>query len=235
MASGSQFQYPDSTTFVARMQGLLAMTDQLAEGVDVTLRAAKAEADKLGAKLVIVGGVAVIWHGYERTTKDRDVLVDCHHAHDLGLHLWDHADWERLELREYAFLYRPTGVQLDFLVGRDLMTLGQPYYFPEPHEVEQVTPIEEIPVIGLHDLLWFKLLAGRLQDVADMMELIKLHLKDIEPDRVLSKLDPLDDERKNKFLEIMTNAPKEIAAERRLGQGNTWTKPKPREPRPPEA
>jgi hypothetical protein len=168
--------------------------------------------------------VAVICHGYERTTTDRDVLVSYRHAKTLGNHLWDHPDWDRLEISEYAFVYRPTGVKVDFLVGRDLMTLGQPYYFPEPNEVEHSKLIEEIPVVGLHDLLYFKLLAGRLQDLADIMQLVKLHLDEIEPDRILTKLDPLDQERKNKFLEILANAPKEIANERRLGQGITFTK-----------
>jgi hypothetical protein len=200
------------------------MVDDIARGHDTTLRMLREEADKLGVSLVAVGGVAVIRHGYERTTKDRDVLVSYRHAKRLGEHLWDHPNWERLEIAEYAFVYRPTGIKVDFLVGRDLMTLGQPYYFPEPDEVEKDKPVEQVPVVGLHDLLYFKLLAGRLQDLADIMQLIKLHLDKIEPERILSKLDPLDEERKDKFLEILRDAPKEIANERRLGQGITFTK-----------
>jgi len=182
------------------------------------------EADKLAVNLVAVGGVAVIRHGYERTTTDRDVLVSYKQAKEFGIHLWDHPDWQRLEIREYAFVYRPTGVMVDFLVGRDLISFGHPYYFPEPDEVEQVGAIEGIPVVGLHDLLYFKILAGRLRDLGDAMELVKLHLDQIEPERILSRLDPLDEERKAKFIEILRDAPKEIANERRLGQGITFTK-----------
>jgi len=223
MSTGA-FTYSDSSAFVARMQELLQMVDDIAEGKDLTLRMLRQEAEKLGVPLVVIDGVAVICHGYQRTTKDRDVLVSYRDAKRLGEHLWDHPDWERLEIREYAFVYRPTGVHVDFLVGRDLMTLGQPYYFPEPDEVERSKQVEQIPVVGLHDLLYFKLLAGRMQDLADIMQLVKLHLSEIEPERVLTRLDPLDEERKNKFLEILANAPKEIASERRLGQGITFTK-----------
>lgn len=223
MSSGS-FTSLDSSAFVTRMQGLLQMVDDIAQGKDLTLRVLREEAERLGIPLVVIGGVAVIRHGYERTTKDRDLLVSYRHAKKLGEHLWDHPEWERLEIREYAFVYRPTGVQVDFLVGRDLMTLGQPYYFPEPDEVEKTMQVEQIPVVGLHDLLYFKLLAGRMQDLADLMQLVKLHLNEIQPERVLSRLDPLDEERKNRFLEILANAPKEIANERRLGQGITFTK-----------
>ncbi len=178
--------YLDARTSLVRMQELLRKVDDIASGKDLTLRALREEAERLGVPLVVVGGVAVILHGYERTTKNRDVLVSYRHAKNLGIHLWDHPDWDRLEIREYAFVYRPTGIQVDFLVGRDLMTLGQPYYFPEPHEVEQSKRVEQIPVVGLHDLLFFKLLAGRLQDLADIMQLVKLHFDEIEADRVLS-------------------------------------------------
>jgi hypothetical protein len=222
---GTFDDYLAQLPFATKLNLLLDMVDDLAKGKDETLCALRGEAEKLGVPLIIVGGVAVICHGYERTTKDRDVLVSHRHAKNLGNHLWDHADWERLEISEYAFVYRPTGIKVDFLVGKDLMTLGQPYYFPEPSEVEQAQKhVEQIPVIGLHDLLYFKLLAGRMQDLSDIMQLVKLHLEEIEPDRVLSKLDSLDEERKNKWLEILANAPKEIANERRLGQGITYTK-----------
>jgi hypothetical protein len=223
MSTGS-FTYLEPSAFAGRLQGLLEMVDGLAHGVDHTLRILREEADKLGVPLVVEGGVAVIRHGYEHTTKDRDVLVSYRHAKRLGEHLWDHPDWERLEIAEYAFVYRPTGIKVDFLVGRHLMTLGQPYYFPEPDEVERATPVEQIPVVGLHDLLYFKLLAGCMQDLADIMQLVNLHLNDIDPQRILSRLDPLDEERKNSFLEILANAPKEIAGERRLGQGITFSK-----------
>ena len=200
------------------------MTDELYEGRDETLRLLHEAAKAVEAKPVVIGGAAVIHHGYRRTTDDRDLLVSYRHASKFGFHLELHDDWERLEIRAYAFLCRPTGLIVDFLVGRDLGALGDPYYFPEPNEVETQGQIEGLPVIGLHDLLFFKLIAGRMQDLADIMQLVKLHLNEIEPDRVLAKLDPMDEERKTKFLEILANAPKEIANERRLGQGITFTK-----------
>jgi hypothetical protein len=200
------------------------MADELFAGHDETLRLLHAAASTVGAKPIVIGGAAVIHHGYRRTTDDRDVLVSYREASDFAFHLELHDDWERLEIRAYAFLCRPTGLVVDFLVGRDLGNLGDPYYYPEPNEVETQGEIEGLPVIGLHDLLYFKLIARRMQDLADIMQLVKLHLDDVEPDRILAKLDPLDEDRKNKFLEILANAPKEIASERRLGQGITYTK-----------
>lgn len=106
------------------------MTREIVSGGDPTLTALKARADIVGAKPVVVGGVAVIHHGYRRTTEDRDVLLHHSEADPLAYDLMDHPDWERLELRQYALLYRPTGVIVDFLVSGYLMQLGRPYFFP---------------------------------------------------------------------------------------------------------
>ncbi len=217
-------EWLDQAPTGAVLNVLCTMAEELFAGHDETLRLLHEAAKTVGAKPVVIGGAAVIHHGYRRTTDDRDVLGSDREARDFGFHLELHEDWERLEIRAYAFLCRPTGLIVDFLVGRDLGNLGDPYYYPEPNEVETHGEIEGLPVIGLHDLLFFKLIAGRMQDLADIMQLVKLHLDKIDPDRVLSKLDPLDDGRKNKFLEILANAPKEISNERRLGQGITFTK-----------
>lgn len=198
------------------------MVDDLLAGRDPTMAVLRGHADSVGTRLVLVGGVAVIAHGYQRTTKDRDVLVDYRAVRTLADRLMDDPDWERLELREYAFIYRPTGIPVDFLVSRDLIQMGRPYYFPDLESVEVVPElqVEGVPVIGLHDLLYFKLLAGRSQDIADIMALLKSHLKTIDPQRVVGGFEREDDDLRQQFLELLRKAPLEIANERRLGQGN---------------
>ena len=212
-------QFLKTLSVSGKIKVLHAMVDDLMKGEDETIVALRQQADEVSAKLVLVGGVAVIFHGYERTTKDRDVLVDYRSANDLANRLMDHPDWERLEIRQHAYLYRPTGIPVDFLVSRDLMELGKPYYFPDVDDVEAQGSIGGLPVVGLHSLLFLKLIAGRSQDVADMMALCKCHLDIIQPDQVLSRLEP-DDELRQTFLDILKKAPLEIAGERRLGQGN---------------
>jgi hypothetical protein len=208
--------------FGERLNTLVAMVDEISQGRDETLAALRAVADQVGAELVLVGGAAVIRHGYQRTTKDRDVLVDYRRVRQLADTLWDDPNWERLEIREYTFVYKPTGLNVDFLVSRDLITMGRPYYFPDVNRVETVAPIEGIPVIGLNDLVWLKLLAGRLRDLADIMELCKLHQGEIDPDRVLATLEKEDDDLREILLDIIRKAPQELAGEQRLGQGEVF-------------
>lgn len=204
------------------------MVDDLYSGHDPAVAAVQVHAAAVGAKLILVGGVAVIAHGYQRPTQDRDFLVDYRISDRLAEAIWDDPDWERLEIRQYAFLHKPSGIQVDFLVSGNLMDLGRPYCFPMIDTVETAGEIEGVPVIGLHDLLWLKLLAGRMQDLADVMQLCKLHLDEIKPDRVLAPLLPEDDDVRQVFLEILRKAPIEIANEQRLGQG-IRPKPKPKQ------
>ena len=203
-----------------RLLGLLSAMNDLAQGSDETLQALRQEADAIGAPLLLVGGIAVIRHGYTRTTDDRDALVSYRHAPALAERLMDHDDWDRLETRQYAFVYRPTGVEVDFLVSGDLITLGSPYRFPEPDELEIAGRLEGIPVIGLHDLIYFKLLAGRMRDLADVMELCKRHLQEIDASKVFARLEPDDATIRERFSEILKQAPQELENERRFGGGD---------------
>ncbi len=196
------------------------MVDDLLSGKDPAIAVLRQHAEVVGARMVLVGGVAVITHGYRRPTKDRDVLVDYRTVSALADRLMDDPDWERLEIRQYAFVHGPTGIPVDFLVSRDLIQLGRPYYFPDVDKVESVGSIEGISVIGLHELLFFKLLAGRMQDLADIMELCKCHLDVIDAERVVGVLEREDDDLRQTFLDLLKKAPIEIANERRLGQGN---------------
>jgi hypothetical protein len=205
--------------FGEMMEALATMVDNLADGTDEVIAAAGKVFEEVGANAVIVGGAAVIRHGYPRPTQDRDFLIDYHVVGNLADRLEHDPDWERLEIRQYAFRHRSTGIQIDFLVSGDLIQMGRPYLFPSADEVETDSSIENIPVVGLHDLMWLKLLAGRMQDLADIMQLCKIHLGKIDPDRVLRRLQPEDDDLRQTMLEIMRKAPIEIANERRLGQG----------------
>jgi len=209
----------DALPLGGKLNFLLGMTSDLSQGRDATLAALREHADAVGARLLLIGGVAVIRHGYARTTSDRDVLLSFQDAPKLADRLMNDPDWERLEIRQWAFLYRPTGVSVDFLVSGDLMQWGRPYLFPHPEKLEAVEGIEGVPVIGLHDLLYFKLMSGRMQDLADAMQLCKLHLDQVNADRVLAPIQPEDDDLRKKFLDLLAQAPVEIANEQRLGQG----------------
>jgi hypothetical protein len=124
------------------------------------LRLARRVSEATGAP--VVGGIAVFLHGYRRTTQDIDVF-----AHDaravasalerIGAH-WDD------ESREFVL----EGVPIHLVTEAE--TGGPP---------RETTDIENVRVVGLADLIRFKLKSGlkrpdRAQDIADVLALIRV-------------------------------------------------------------
>ena len=81
-------RYLESPPWADRLHEILGMMNDLTQGSDEPLRALRQEADAIGAPLLLVGGVAVIRHGYTRTTDDRDALVSHGHAPALAERCW---------------------------------------------------------------------------------------------------------------------------------------------------
>jgi len=134
--------------------------------------------DELQIPYAVVGGMALFHHGFRRFTEDVDILVS---KSDLKrIH-------ERLEglgylpLRKHSKHLRDTenGVRIEFLTSGDYPGDGQkkPVAFPEPSAVSQRAG--SISYVALPTLVELKLAsgmsgAGRLRDLSDVMELIKL-------------------------------------------------------------
>jgi len=105
-----------------------------------------------GIKPVIVGGLAVQRHGYRRFTEDVDILIS-------------RSDYERLENDgkiKFGMLKVKPGIQIDVLwEGRD----GNPH----PDFVRDGNSYYPT----LEGLIYLKLLARRIKDRADVVELLK--------------------------------------------------------------
>ncbi len=136
--------------------------------VDLALPALRALLDAAGVAYRLVGGVAVVHHGYARTTRDVDVLLDPTADARLAPLLTGHgfARESRTRLRHLA-----TGVSVDLLLAGDARPrAGRPPY-PAPQDVPASD--RDGTVIGLAALLEMKLHAGRHQDQADIVALLK--------------------------------------------------------------
>ena len=137
--------------------------------------------DELGIPYVVVGGMALFHHGFRRFTEDVDILVT-------------REDLKRIHSRLEGLGYLPPhrhsknlrdtdlGVRIEFLTTGDFPGDGKekPVAFPDP--ALAYTESDGIKYVGLPTLVELKLAsgmtnAGRLKDLADVMELIKvLHL-----------------------------------------------------------
>jgi hypothetical protein len=145
----------------------------------------------------IIGGLAVIHHGYERSTIDIDVLYARSDARILErlrptfkLVFRAGNGWHHLE-------HCKTSVRLDLVPEGGLTTCGS---IPGPRLVGR-----DGLYVALAGLIWLKIVAGRSKDDADVVELAKARMAEVAAAR--AKLPP---ELHERFDALIARAKKEL-------------------------
>jgi hypothetical protein len=127
-------------------------------------------ARKEGIPLAIVGGLGAIYHGYERTTKDIDVVVPKKYLDVLirvvpkyGIKvIWQAPDgWHKLECE---------GVGIDVVPEGGKPRAGAPTTIPGP---KQLGVPEGVDYASLPGWMETKLGSNRIQDRADVVQVMK--------------------------------------------------------------
>jgi len=143
--------------------------------VHATLRRLAQRLDELGIDYVIAGGMCLFRHGYQRFTRDVDVIVTREGL--ARIH-------QELEGRGYVRPFEAsknlrdteTGVRIDFIITGQYPGEGRPgpIAFPVPSSV--ATEIDGIRYVDLIPLIELKLASGqashRAQDLHDIQQLI---------------------------------------------------------------
>lgn len=145
--------------------------------VHQSLREITRRLSELQIDYAVAGGMALVAHGYDRTTVDVDILVtekglDAIHQSLGGLGYVPPFAGSR-NLRDTN-----TGVRIEFLVTGQFPGDGKPkaVAFPDPAAVAE--EIDGIRYVNLAALIELKLASGmsnpgRLRDLADVQELIR--------------------------------------------------------------
>ena len=148
------------------------------DAVHQTLRTITNKLTELGIDYAVVGGMALVAHGYNRTTVDVDLLVrpeGLEKIHDqlCGLGYTPPFSGSK-NLRDTQ-----TGVRLEFILTGAFPGDGKPkpVAFPDPATV--ATEIDGVRYVRLTTLIELKLASGitnpgRLRDLADVQELIRV-------------------------------------------------------------
>jgi len=129
---------------------------------------------------ILIGGYAVIYHGYGRTTGDMDIWLRPDNANrdklipvleNLGIEAEDIDQIRKTDFSQtIAFhIYEPPR-RVDFLTKIVGLT------FQEAASRQVLLPLDdfEVPVLHLDDLIVNKLISGRAKDKADVEELQKI-------------------------------------------------------------
>jgi hypothetical protein len=160
----------DSTVrTLARLRSFARAVSDETKEVDVALPAVRALLTDAGVPFRFAGGVAVVHHGYLRTTEDIDVLVEgscLARLTDEVLAAHGFARTSRTRLR-----HGTTGVRVDLLVSNEEQPRRPGVIYPAPSSV--AASARDPDFVALAPLLELKLEAARHRDISDVMELLK--------------------------------------------------------------
>jgi predicted nucleotidyltransferase len=124
---------------------------------------------------LLVGGYAVCYHGYYRTTADIDLWIAVHHENASKMvHLIREFGFNVPELSEALFLEKGRIIRMGLEPVRiEILTEISGCEFTECYLHKIETTLDGIPVkiIGLTDLIKNKLKSGRLKDLDDAQQL----------------------------------------------------------------
>lgn len=138
---------------------------------------------KCKVDFMIVGGYAVIFHGYGRTTGDLDILVNPTNENKNKLiKAFEQMNYDKSALDQIRKL--DFSKPFSFKVGEGLFVVDVLNFISGIHHDEsfkQSIPFSysenlSVNFIHLHDLVKNKMSTGRLKDMADVEELQRIHL-----------------------------------------------------------
>lgn len=134
--------------------------------------------ENAGIDYAIVGGMALVLHGYVRATQDIDVLLSTKGLEAFTRTLVGRGFVAAFPGAIRAFRDSETGVIIEILISGEFPGDGRPkpVKFPEPQRASIYK--ENIRVVSLRTLIEMKLASGlsapnRLKDLADVQELIQ--------------------------------------------------------------
>lgn len=129
-------------------------------------------------KYLLIGGLAVILHGYVRATKDMDVWVQNTTANiarlkkvlvSFGFRELAEAIGKKMANREVRFIGK-LPYRIDVISGLSGLTFSTAYKNRIMKRLEDL----DVPMASLNDLLKNKVAAGRFKDLADAEALERL-------------------------------------------------------------
>ncbi len=141
---------------LARLRRFARSMNPELPAVDLALADVRRLLHDAGVAFKLVGGVAVVHHGYARTTEDVDVLVEESAWSRLAEALSSHG-FERVSVSRLRHV--STGVRVDLLVAGSPMPRGGNGTYPAPDSI--AASARDPDVVALPGLLELKLRSRR--------------------------------------------------------------------------
>ena len=133
---------------------------------------------ELNVPFAVVGGMALFYHGFRRFTEDVDLLVTPEALDEVHRQL-DGLGYVPPFKGSKQLRDAQRGVRIEFLVSGQFPGDGKPKPVAFPDPAGKSVEINGVPILRLSDLIELKLASGmsnpgRLKDLADVQELIRM-------------------------------------------------------------
>lgn len=143
-----------------------------------TLQKLSQSLDRADIDYAVVGGIAMVFHGYVRATQDIDVLVTPEGLEAFQQELVGRGFIPAFSGAKRMFRDAETGVAIEFLVSGEFPGDGRPKAISFPNPTGAAIEQDGVQIIQLNSLIELKLASGmsgsdRLKDLADVQELIR--------------------------------------------------------------
>jgi hypothetical protein len=151
-----------------------------------TLRALQHRLDDAGIDYVVIGGMALTAHKYNRQTIDVDVVLTPA-GYETFRSRFENNPYARGEGAPRRFIDLESEVKIDFLVAGELAgdrRKNRSVCFPQPTEAEMHG---DLRTVSLARLIELKLVTWRYKDWGDVVELIR---ENCLPESFADQLDP---------------------------------------------
>ena len=130
--------------------------------------------NKNNVRYIVIGGYAVVYHGYVRSSNDIDIWIDIREDNIKKLiKVLDEFGFSSLNIKETDFLPNQI-IQLGYPPNRiDLITTPAGIEFETCYESKEQVSIDDtaVNIIDLENLIKAKKASNRTRDLADIEEL----------------------------------------------------------------
>ena len=137
-------------------------------------------------KMLLVGGGAVNFHGYQRHSADIDFWIDTREEnlirllkvfHDLGFEIDSFPNDVALQHKNISVKFSPASLSVELITKfNPNKSFDEAYETSIPVELNQ-QPLIKYRVLSLEDLITSKIKAGRPKDLLDIQELKRINEK----------------------------------------------------------
>jgi hypothetical protein len=143
-------------------------------------------ANKHRVRMVMVGGAAVNFHGFQRHSADVDFWIETtdinfkkliHVFNEMGYEIDDFPEKVKLQEQNISIKFTPVDLNIELITNFSVNKSFEEAYNDSEEVIVNENPFLRWNVLSLDDLITSKIKASRPKDLLDVQQLLKLNNK----------------------------------------------------------